>query len=124
MKTFVIFSSKFNGKKQVFTQLDEILTNDPIYMEPTTSGTQYLFSLTGRISAKELNVDDEDETESSGEDGTSDGETAEQTIATAAAAAERTLVRANAFPKIVILGTGSSFPGVTKSVTSILVRIK
>lgn len=90
-------------------------------MEPTTSGTQYLFSLTGRISAKELNVDDEDETESSGEDGTSDGETEVQTTTTAA---EKTADRADAYPKIVILGTGSSFPGVTKSVTSILVRIK
>lgn len=106
----------------MFSHLDEILTNDPIYMEPTTSGTQYLFSLTGRISAKELNVDDEDETESSGEDGTSDGETAEQTTTTAAA--EKTADRANAYPKVIILGTGSSFPGVTKSVTSILVRIK
>lgn len=120
--TFVVFSSKFCGKKQVFSHLDEILTNDPICMEPTTSGTQYLFSLTGRISAKELNVaDDEDETESSSEDGTSDGETEKQTKTTAE---QRTADRANAYPKTVILGTGSSFPGVTKSVTSILVRIK
>lgn len=115
------FSSKFHGKKQVFSHLDEILSSDPTYMEPTTSGTQYLFSLTGRISAKELSVDDEDETESSGEDGTSDGETEEQTTT---AAAETAADRVNAFPKTIILGTGSSFPGVTKSVTSILVRVK
>lgn len=88
-------------------------------MEPTSSGTQYLFSLTGKISAKELNVDDDDdETESSGED---DGDSEVQTTT---AAAETTQDRVNAYPKTIILGTGSSFPGVTKSVTSILVRIK
>lgn len=85
-------------------------------MEPTTSGTQYLFSLTGRISAKELNVDD-DETESTSEDGASAAESEVQAPPVA-------VDRVNAFPKTIILGTGSSFPGVTKSVTSILVRVK
>lgn len=89
-------------------------------MEPTSSGTQYIFSLTGRISAKELSVEggDEDETESSGEESTPDDEP--QSENTRNTTAERT----NAFPKIIFLGTGSSFPGVLKTVTSILVRIK
>lgn len=86
-------------------------------MEPTSSGTQYVFSLTGRISAKELNHNvDEDETESSSEDCASDDESGVQP--------PDPEVRAKAFPKIAFLGTGSSFPGVTKSVTSILVQIK
>lgn len=83
-------------------------------MEPTSSGTQYIFSLSGRISAKELGVDD-DETESSGEDSAANSQLENKT---------QTAERLNAYPKIVFLGTGSSFPGVTKSVTSILVRIK
>lgn len=86
-------------------------------MEPTTSGTQYIFSLTGHISAKELNVGgDDDETESTGEESASDDESEMQPIAPE--------IRADAFPKIAFFGTGSSFPGVTKSVTSILVQIK
>lgn len=57
-------------------------------------------------------VDDEDESDSSSEDCETDGETEVHTTTT----------RANAFPKVVFFGTGSSFPGVTKTVTAILVH--
>lgn len=93
----------------------ELSLSEPITIEPTISGTRYIFSLNGRISAKELqnDVDDEEEdTDSSSEDVESDGETEVHTTTT----------RANAFPKVVFFGTGSSFPGVTKTVTAILVH--
>lgn len=86
---------------------------EPICIEPTISGTKYIFTLNGRVSGKELDqVDDGDDTDSSGEDADSDGETEVHTNA----------ARANAYPKVVFFGTGSSFPGVTKSVTAILVH--
>lgn len=34
----------------------------------------------------------------------------------------KSVERMNIFPRIVVLGTGSSFPGVTKTATSILVH--
>lgn len=79
------------------------------------SGTRYIFPLNGRISDKELarEVEEDDEdSESSGEECESDVETEVQT----------TTARAEAFPKVVFFGTGSSFPGVTKTVTAILVH--
>lgn len=79
------------------------------------SGTRYIFPLNGRISDKELAravEDDDEDSESSGEECESDGETEKHTTTT----------RAEAFPKVVFFGTGSSFPGVTKTVTAILVH--
>lgn len=83
-------------------------------IEPTLSGTRYLFPLNGKVSGKELEraADDDEDTDSSGEEVTSDEETETHITTT----------RANVFPKIVFFGTGSTFPGVTKTVTSILVH--
>lgn len=116
------FSSKFTTTRQTFTSLDKNFTathhdnvSEPVCIEPTVSGTRYLFPMNGRISAKELETaanDDEEDSDSSGEDVASDDEDKAH-IATA---------RANVFPKIVFLGTGSSFPGVTKTATAILIH--
>lgn len=89
--------------------------DEAVYIEPTVSGTRYLFPMNGRISAKELEKaanDDEEDSDSSGEDVASDDDDEAHT----------TTARANVFPKVVFFGTGSSFPGVTKTVTAILVH--
>lgn len=92
----------------------DISPNKLVCIEPTVSGTRYLFPLNGKVSAKELEsaADDDEDTDSSGEEVTSDEET-ETHITTA---------RVNVFPKIVFFGTGSTFPGVTKTVTAILMH--
>lgn len=113
------FSSKFTSERNIFTNLErrnqEQSSSEPITFEPTTTGAKYIFSLNGQISENELqnNADDEEEnTDSSGEDAESDGETEVHT----------TTMRANKFPKVVFFGTGSTFPGVTKTATAILVH--
>ncbi|XP_055317663.1 ribonuclease Z, mitochondrial-like [Sitodiplosis mosellana] len=111
--------SKFTTTRRTYTSLDnenlDVNLSEPLCIEPTVPGTRYLFPMNGRISNKELEKaanDDEEDSDSSDEDVASDDE-AEAHIST---------VRANIFPKIVFLGTGSSFPGVTKTVTAILVH--
>lgn len=113
------FSSKFLATRRTFTTLDEVTEDvnirDPIFIEPTASGTRYIFPLSGKISAKDLEStadDDDEDSDSSSEDVLSDEETEVQTTAS----------RAGAFPKVIFFGTGSSFPGVTKTVTAILVH--
>lgn len=107
--------------RQTYTSLDRVLNAnqdisliEPVCIEPTVSGTRYLFPIDGKVSEAELeNAAYEDEnTDSSGEEVTSDEET-ETHITTA---------RANVFPKIVFFGTGSTYPGVTKTTTAILVH--
>lgn len=94
----------------------DVYMKEPVEISPAPSGTRYIFSLNGRISDREFDraaFDDEDEeTDSSTEDVESDEENEVHT----------TTLRSNAFPKIVFFGTGSSFPGVTKNATSILVH--
>lgn len=112
------FSSKFTTERQTFTSLEtvnqDISLSEPVCIEPTVSGTRYLFPMNGRINAKELKdvADDEEDSDSSGEEAISDEETESHITTT----------RANVFPKIVFFGTGSTFPGVTKTVTAILVH--
>lgn len=117
------FSSKYTAKRTTFTSLDtvdrDIILSEPVCIEPTISGTKYLFPISGKISAKELGTaandeedDDDDDSNSSGDEVVSDEETETHITTT----------RTNVFPKIVILGTGSTFPGVTKTVTAILVH--
>lgn len=115
---FPYFSSKFIATRRTFTSLDEldedVNLRDRICIEPTTSGTRYIFPLNGRFTSKELETaaDDDEDSDSSSEDVELDEETEVQT----------TMSRLNAYPKIVFFGTGSSFPGVTKTVTAILVH--
>lgn len=116
--TVHVFRSKFQPSLQIFTSLDnvdqDINKNDPIRIEQTTSNTLYIFPLTGEICDKESAgaADDDDEIDSIEEDCVTGEETEVHTTST----------RVNAFPKIVFFGTGSSFTGVTKSATSILVQ--
>ncbi|XP_031626112.1 ribonuclease Z, mitochondrial-like [Contarinia nasturtii] len=92
---------------------NDICISDPIQIEPTITGTLYLFSVNGNMGPLEETKDDEDAVEdSSSEDDVADQDT---TI-------EMATTRTNAFPKVIFFGTGSSFPGVTKTVTSILVH--
>lgn len=92
---------------------DDVSISDPVEILPTMSGTRYLFSMNGKWgSYNGSTTNDADDEESSGEDDEADTMAETQTDTT----------RTNAFPKVIFLGTGSSFPGVTKTVTSILVH--
>lgn len=113
------FSSKFKSDRTIIRNIEsanrEVNQSEKFFFEPTTSGTRYIFSLNGLTSANELRNDADDEEEysdSDSEDVVSDEETEVHIDTT----------RANAFPKVVFLGTGSSFPGPTKNVTAILVH--
>lgn len=110
-------SSKFQASRRIFTNLDDVSGDDPIYIEPTTSRTRYLFLKPGQISQAKLSelAQTKDDSDSSDEEDESDDEGDESDAHTAAA-------RANAYPKIVFLGTGSSYAGATKTVTAILVQ--
>lgn len=115
--TFFWCSSKFNPERVTYTTADEIDVNDPLNIQLTTSGTRYIFPMSGRLSDKtqSSSVDGgEDESDSTSEDCESDPEI--HNIDTTP------VDRTNIFPKVVFFGTGSSFPGVTKSVTAILVH--
>lgn len=113
------FSSKFLSSPHTFTSLDtanvnqNINKNHPISVEPTSSGTRYILTTDGTISKDVLSrlADDDEETASSSDDSETDEETKVHTT-----------TRANAFPKIVFFGTGSSFSGVTRTTTAILVH--
>lgn len=105
----------------------DISLSEPVCIEPTVSGTRYMFSLNGVFSKKQIagsfrnntdaytdaDADDDEFSDSNSEEIETDEDTEVQTITT---------TRITAFPKIVFLGTGSSFPGVTKTATSILVH--
>lgn len=89
------------------------------FIEPTVTGTDYVFHLTNYRSFKEQDLNDEENEESEeSEDGSDDAEPdlneEEQS--------DINSVRASVFPKIIFLGTGSSFPAATKNVTSLLVH--
>lgn len=113
-----------NISRQTFTNLDtveqDVRLGEPVCIEPTVSGTRYIFSLNGRLREKEMagssgayaDGDDDEYSDSNSEDIETDDDTEVQTTTT----------RITAFPKIVFLGTGSSFPGVTKTTTSLLVH--
>lgn len=120
-KNFSInFRSKFIRACRTFTSLDGLEDNvniqDPICIEPTSTGTRYLFPLNGQINSKELESvadDDDSDSNSSAEDVDESDEKSE---------IRTTVSRSNAFPKIVFFGTGSTSPGVYKTVTAILVH--
>lgn len=84
-------------------------------MEPTSSGTKYIFQFNPRkaYSREAEEVDDEEED--------SDDDTSEEEILSKPAQVLNAN-RPNEYPKIVIFGTGSSFPGVLKTATGILVH--
>lgn len=98
------------------TTSPDVGKGEPVSIEQTQSGTKYIFPISGRISEKELKIavaEDEDETESSDVD--------EETNQVAEVL-HTTTTRNNVFPKVVFFGTGSSFPGVTKTATAILLH--
>lgn len=105
-----VFRSQYVKSNEIYSNLDEVDITDSACIEPVLSGTKYFFPLNGRLNLKE-EAQEEDETDST-TDVESDQETEEHASTD----------RASIFPKVVVFGTGSSFPGVTKTTTSILVH--
>lgn len=82
-------------------------------MEGTSSGTKYIYQFFPKktYSRAAQDVDDED----------SDGETSDDEI-NLDENRETNSNRQNEYPRFVFFGTGSSFPGVLKNATSILLH--
>lgn len=98
------------GASTAWPELDE-----PVPIEPTSSGTKYIFQFSPKksYSREAEEVDDEEE------DSDSEQSDVEDTSSDKPNSNEN---RQNEYPKIVFFGTGSSFPGVLKNTTSILVH--
>lgn len=102
--------------------------SDPVVIEPISTFTTYIFPLeasTDQFKAAINNRDDTDDNDD--EDGENDdseddaGNVVDDSLWTQGG---RKILpeREKIFPKIIMFGTGSSFPGTTKSATAILVH--
>lgn len=128
------FSSKYDPNPKTYSCFDEFdrsksITSDPVVIEPISTFTTYLFPLDESTDQFKFASDERDDTDDNDDedvenDEDSDDDAGDILDDSLWMQGERKISpeREKIFPKIIMFGTGSSFPGTTKTATAILVN--